>query len=70
MSEFYYNTKTSEIEEGMQSPAIELMGPYPTREAAQHALESAAEHNEQWVEETEEWNEYYRDDDDQDDEDR
>ncbi len=64
MSEFYYNTKTKQIEEGNQSPAIELMGPYATREEAQHALENADERNEQWDDATEQWNEYYKDDED------
>lgn len=62
MSEFYYNTKTGQVEEGNQSPAIELMGPFATREEAQHALDNAEARNEQWDEATEEWNEYYRDD--------
>ncbi|WP_065247768.1 hypothetical protein [Dermabacter vaginalis] len=68
VSEFYYNTKTKQIEEGSQSPAIELMGPYATREEAQHALEHAEERNEEWDQATEEWNEYYEDEDDSEEE--
>lgn len=41
MAEFYYNTSTGQVEEGKRSTWTALMGPYPTREEAEHALESA-----------------------------
>lgn len=41
MPEFYYNTRTREVEEGRRSHWQSLMGPYPTREAAARALETA-----------------------------
>ena len=41
MTGFYYNTRTGQVEEGKKSTWTALMGPYPTREAAEHALESA-----------------------------
>ena len=49
--EFYYNTETGQVEQGKQSPWSHLMGPYPTREAAQHALETARARSEAWDEE-------------------
>ncbi|WP_308281601.1 SPOR domain-containing protein [Cellulomonas sp. PS-H5] len=49
--EFYYNTETGQVEQGKQSTWSHLMGPYPTREAAQHALEKARSRTEAWDEE-------------------
>lgn len=45
---FYYNLDTKQVEEGHQSPGNQLMGPYASREEAQHALEKAAARNESW----------------------
>jgi hypothetical protein len=55
--EFYFNIRTREVEEGRQSDWSELMGPYPTREAAQRALETAREKTERWDEEDRRWEE-------------
>jgi len=55
MSEFYYNVSTGQVEEGRQSPGTELMGPYPTQEAARKALETAADRNKAWDEEDADW---------------
>lgn len=49
--EFYYNTETGQVEQGKQSTWSHLLGPYPTREAAQHALEKARSRTEVWDEE-------------------
>ena len=49
--EFYYNTETGQVEQGKQSTWSHLMGPYPTREAAQHALEQARARTVAWDEE-------------------
>jgi hypothetical protein len=46
MAEYYFNLRTREVEEGRQSPWTDLMGPYPTREAAAAALETARERTE------------------------
>ena len=54
---FWYNPTTGEVEEGRQSPWTDRMGPYPTREAAQHALERAAGRSEAWDEEDRRWRE-------------
>jgi hypothetical protein len=57
-TQFYYNLTTRQVEEGAQSPATELMGPYATREAAARALSTAAERNAAWDEEDEDWEDY------------
>lgn len=57
MTEFYFNIRTRQVEEGRQSDWSELMGPYPTREAAEHALEKARENTERWDEEDRRWQE-------------
>ena len=45
---FYYNLKTGQVEEGRQSSWTDLMGPYPTREAAERALETARARSQEW----------------------
>lgn len=52
MSEgFYFNVETGEVEQGKQSSWSSRLGPYPTREAAEHALETARRRNAAWDEE-------------------
>lgn len=53
--QYWYNIRTGQVEEGHQSSWTHLMGPYPTREAAQHALELAQQRNESWEDEDREW---------------
>lgn len=55
--EFYYNTRTGQVEEGPQSPVTERMGPYATREEAQQALSIAEQRNETWEAEDRAWEE-------------
>ncbi|MEP7764220.1 SPOR domain-containing protein [Sanguibacter sp. 25GB23B1] len=50
-TEFYFNTKTRQVEEGKPSSWTNRMGPYPTREAAARALEKAERRTEAWDEE-------------------
>ncbi len=56
LDEWYYNTRTGEVEQGKQSGSLHRMGPYPTREAAAEAYERAADRNEAWDEEDRAWN--------------
>jgi hypothetical protein len=52
MSEgFYFNVETGEVEQGKQSSWSSRLGPYDTREAAEHALATARERNAAWDEE-------------------
>lgn len=53
--QYWYNTKTGEVEEGHRSSWTHLMGPYNTRAEAQQALEKAGSRNESWEEDDEEW---------------
>lgn len=45
--EFYFNITTRQVEEGRRSDWSVLMGPYPTREAAEKAFEHARERTEE-----------------------
>jgi len=45
---FWFNIVTKQVEEGHRSTWQDLMGPYPTRAAAERALETAAARNEEW----------------------
>ena len=57
-TQFYYNLSTGAVEEGRQSPGSELMGPYATRQEAEQALRTAAERNEKWEQDDEEWEDF------------
>lgn len=46
--EYWYNLTTKQVEQGRQSGWQDLIGPYPTRAAAEHALEQAEARNEAW----------------------
>ena len=50
-TQYWYNTETHAVEEGRQSDWSKLMGPYSTREEAEHALERARQRTESWDEE-------------------
>lgn len=58
MAEFFYNIRTKQVEEGRLSDWSDLMGPYPTREDAQRALETARENTERWDEEERRWKDW------------
>ncbi|WP_395639946.1 methionine aminopeptidase [Pseudolysinimonas sp.] len=53
MSEWYYNHKTGEVEEGAQSLGSDRDGPYASREEAARAPEIAKERARQWAAEDE-----------------
>lgn len=44
-TEYYFNTRTGEVEEGKKAPWMDRMGPYPSREDALHAYQLAASRN-------------------------
>ena len=46
--EFWFNVTTKRVEQGRQGGWQDVMGPYPTRAAAEHALEQAEARNEAW----------------------
>jgi hypothetical protein len=49
MSEWYYNHKTGEVEEGPRSLGSDRDGPYATREEAERAPEIAQERARAWA---------------------
>lgn len=55
-TEFYFNAKTKQVEQGPQSDYTNRMGPYASREEAEAALQTAKSRNESWDEEDQDWN--------------
>ena len=55
---FWFNPTTGEVEEGMQSPWTDRMGPYATREEAVAALQEAQRRTESWDEADRRWKEW------------
>lgn len=56
--QFYFNTRTGEVEElARKSQSKDLLGPYPTREAAAAALQTARARTETWDEQDRRWRE-------------
>ena len=53
--DFWFNLSTRAVEQGRQSSWEHRLGPYPTREAAERALEGAHQRTEAWDDEDEEW---------------
>jgi hypothetical protein len=49
--EYFYDTSTGEVHRGRSGSWAHRMGPYPTREAAQAALETARQRAQAWDEE-------------------
>ncbi|MFD2467454.1 hypothetical protein [Amycolatopsis silviterrae] len=57
MSEqWYYNTRTHEVERGRQSRGVDRLGPYPDEATARRALELARERTEAADQADAEWN--------------
>ncbi len=48
MTEYWYNIRTHEVEEDRLSDWSQLIGPYKTREEAEHALEKVRARNVAW----------------------
>lgn len=49
--EYWYNSRTGEVERGPQSLGSELVGPFPTAEEAARAPEKLRERSRAWAEE-------------------
>jgi hypothetical protein len=49
--EFWFNSRTGEVEEGKQSISSERLGPFNTPEEAAHANDKLAENARKWAEE-------------------
>ncbi|PZF66375.1 SPOR domain-containing protein [Curtobacterium sp. MCBD17_013] len=50
-SQFWFNTTTHQVEQGMQSPNRDRIGPFDTREEAQAALDRVRANNARWDQE-------------------
>ncbi|MBX3094388.1 MAG: methionine aminopeptidase [Cryobacterium sp.] len=50
-TEWWFNTKTGQVEEGPQSLGTDRLGPFETREDAARALEIIAERSRAWADE-------------------
>jgi len=48
VTEYWYNVQTHKVEEDALSDWTQLIGPYKTREEAEHALEKVRARNEAW----------------------
>ncbi len=47
--QWWYNTATQRVEsDEMAGKAVDRLGPYASREEAEHAMEKVAERNEAW----------------------
>jgi hypothetical protein len=56
--QYYYNTRTNQVETLRdKSQSKDLLGPYPTHEAAAAALETARARTEAWDEDDRRWRE-------------
>jgi hypothetical protein len=51
VTEWFYNIRTGEVEEGRQSLASDLDGPFESREDAARAPEIIAERSRKWASE-------------------
>lgn len=52
---YFFNLETGKVEKGKVSAWDKRMGPYNTREEAQHALETAQARNREWDDADEKW---------------
>ena len=51
MTQYWYNLYTKQVEEDPKDDYRQLLGPYPTREEAERALERAAGNTKRWDDE-------------------
>ena len=47
---FWYNMRTGEVENGLQSTSLDRVGPFDTSEEASHALEKLRANSAKWSE--------------------
>ena len=56
--QWYFNTVKKQAELGMISPIEQRMGPYKTKEDAEHAWDIVVDRNARWEEENRRWKNY------------
>lgn len=47
---WWYNMRTGGVEHGLLSPSPDRVGPFPTRDEAEHALQTLRENSARWAE--------------------
>lgn len=47
--QYWYNMRTGAVEQGMQSPSVDRVGPFDTADAAGHALEKLRANSAAWA---------------------
>jgi len=50
-SKWWYNDRTGQVEHGLKSPHPDRLGPFDTKEEAEHAWEKVRENSRKWAEE-------------------
>ncbi|KZX21879.1 SPOR domain-containing protein [Rathayibacter tanaceti] len=48
---WWYNLTTGSVEQGFVSPSVDRVGPFSSRQEAEHALERLHENSRAWAEE-------------------
>lgn len=56
--QWYFNAVKKQAELGMVSPIEQRMGPYKTKEDAEHAWDIVVDRNARWEEENRRWKNY------------
>lgn len=54
-TQWFFNVRTGQTEQEGQSRSADLLGPYPSREAAQNALQSVRDREEKLKSEDDSW---------------
>lgn len=55
-TQWFYNVITKQVEREGEGKRTDQLGPYPTREAAERAVDAVHEREEQLTREDEDWN--------------
>jgi hypothetical protein len=46
---YWYNVNTGQVEQGFKSPSSDRLGPFDTREGAEHAWDKLRENSARWA---------------------
>lgn len=48
-SKYWYNIRTGDVELGRESPSVDRVGPFDSKEQAEHALETLRDNADRWA---------------------
>ncbi|GAB2819927.1 hypothetical protein GCM10027022_07670 [Alpinimonas psychrophila] len=48
-SKYWYNIRTGDVELGRESPSVDRVGPFDSKEQAEHALETLRANSDRWA---------------------